>query len=255
MNEYVFLALSLFAYMNFWFVVSLVKKRNDVADLAWGLGFVFLAWLSFFVSKIQSEVSFLINICVSIWGFRLAFHISKRLASRSEDKRYYNWRRQWGKFFLVRSYFQVYILQGIFLFLIALPFVFINFNLTVFGWGTFAGFFVWTVGFLIETIADWQLSMFIKQTTNRDRIMDKGLWRFSRHPNYFGEVLLWWGIFLIALGYPFGYLTIIGPLTISFLILFVSGIPLLEKKYEGQKNYEEYKKRTSPFFLLPPKKI
>jgi steroid 5-alpha reductase family enzyme len=143
-----------------------------------------------------------------------------------------------------------------FLFIIAIPVMFINKN--VFGelnYLILIGLFVWVVGFLFESIGDKQLSEFIKNPANKGKLMTKGLWKYSRHPNYFGEIVQWWGIWIIALNIPNGLYTIIGPITISILILFVSGIPLLEKKYKGRADFEDYKKRTSIFFPLPPKKI
>ncbi|MBP6859193.1 MAG: DUF1295 domain-containing protein [Candidatus Magasanikbacteria bacterium] len=248
MNNYLILGLILFAYMNVWFIVSLIKKRNDVADIAWGWGFVVLAWASFFLSKTVSWQSVLVNILITIWGFRLALHIYARHRGRQEDYRYLEWRKQWGKWFFVRSYFQVFILQGVFLFLIALPAIFLNLHSTfswVFG---IIGLLIWLVGFFFEAVGDYQLSRFIGNPDNKGKIMQGGLWHYTRHPNYFGEVAQWWGIFIIALCAAGSFVTIIGPLTISILILFVSGIPLLEKKYIGNADFENYKKRTSVFF-------
>jgi steroid 5-alpha reductase family enzyme len=115
------------------------------------------------------------------------------------------------------------------------------------------GVAVWLIGFLFEAIGDYQLLVFKKDPASRGRIMQYGLWRYTRHPNYFGEVSLWWGVYLIALSVPGGWMTIIGPVTITLLILGVSGIPMLEKHYEGNKAFEEYKQRTSAFFPMPPK--
>lgn len=248
MNSYVILGFILFIYMNVWFVVSLVKKRNDVADIAWGWGFVLLAWASFFLSKFFSWQSILVNILITIWGFRLALHIYARHRGKQEDYRYLEWRKQWGKWFFVRSYLQVFMLQGIFLFLIALPAIFLNLHSTFFSVFGIIGLLVWVAGFFFETVGDYQLSRFIKNPDNKGKIMQTGLWQYTRHPNYFGEVTQWWGIFVIVLSVPGSLATIIGPITISVLILFVSGIPLLEKKYTGNADFENYKKRTSVFF-------
>lgn len=256
MNYYLILAIILFCYMNFWFIFSLIKKRNDIADIAWGLGFILLSWSAFFLSKTYSLTAFIVNILISIWGFRLAIHIYLRNKKKKEDYRYEQWRKDWGKFFLLRSYFQVYILQGIFLYFICLPSLFINKSeISSFGYVPFIGILVWSIGFLFESVSDKQLSDFIKNPQNKGKLIESGLWKYSRHPNYFGEVTQWWGIFIIALSFPNSFFTVIGPLTITILILFVSGIPLLEKKYEGRKDFEEYKKKTSIFFPLPPRKV
>lgn len=118
------------------------------------------------------------------------------------------------------------------------------------------GILVWVFGFLFESLADYELSLFLKNPGNKGRVMKSGLWKYSRHPNYFGEVLLWWGIFLISLQTtsPW-YLPVVGPLTITVLILFVSGIPMLEKKYGKSREYQDYAKKTNVFIPFPPKKM
>ncbi len=239
--------------MTGWFILSIFKKRNDIADIAWGLGFVLMAWLSFFLSGFSFK-ALLINSMVTVWGLRLALHIYNRNKKRGEDSRYLECRKTWKNFYL-RSYLQIFLLQGTFLFMISLPVMFINSSISsVFGILEVVGLLVWGIGFYFETTADRQLKEFISNPANKGKLMDRGLWQYSRHPNYFGEVTQWWGIFIIALTIPNGIITIVGPLTITYLILFVSGIPLLEKKYLGRKDFEEYKKRTSVFFPLPPKK-
>ena len=252
MNYYLILASALFLYMTMWFIVSLIKKRNDVADIAWGLGFVLLAWLSFYLSG-QAVRSFVVNVLVTIWGTRLAWHIYSRNHNRPEDYRYQAWRKEW-KNFTLWSFLQVFMLQGALLYLIALPILFINrSSVSGLGWMDCIGIVVWLIGFSFESIGDRQLKEFIREPSNKGGIIDKGLWRYSRHPNYFGEVTQWWGIYIVAQSLPDGWITIVGPLAITILILFVSGVPLLEKKYAGRADFEEYKKRTSIFIPLPPK--
>ena len=240
--------------MSFWFVVSVAKKRNDVADIAWGLGFVLMAWLSFFISGFSLK-ALIVDTLVTIWGLRLAWHIYNRNKNKPEDQRYLVWRKTWKNFYL-RSYLQIFLLQGLLLFLICLPVIFINLAASNdFGYLEIFGLIIWGLGFYFESTGDRQLKEFISDPKNKGKIMDKGLWQYSRHPNYFGEVTQWWGIFLIALSIPGSLFTIIGPMTITSLILFVSGVPLLEKKYRGRPDFEEYKKRTSVFIPMPPKKI
>lgn len=254
MNYYSTLALALLGYMTIWFIVSVIKKRNDVADVAWGLGFVLLAWLSFFISGFSFK-ALLVNSLVTVWGLRLALHIYNRNKNKPEDSRYLEWRKTWTNFYL-RSFFQVFMLQGVFLFLISLPVFFINHSVSnSFGILEAVGFIVWGIGFYFETTGDKQLKEFLSDSKNKGKLMDKGLWRYSRHPNYFGEVTQWWGIYIIALSMPGAFFTLVGPLTISFLILFVSGIPLLEKKYAGRPDFEAYKKKTSIFIPLPIKSL
>jgi len=254
MNYYSTLILVLFAYMTLWFLISVLKKRNDVADVAWGLGFVLMAWVSFFLSDDPGERGLLVATLVSIWGFRLAWHIHARNKGKEEDYRYLAWRNEWGKWFYPRSYIQVYLLQGMFLFLIVSPVLLIN-KSTGNDLGTLdmIGAAVWVLGFCFEAVGDAQLARFVKNPGNTGKLMRSGLWAYTRHPNYFGEVVQWWGVWLIALAVPGGWVGVVGPVTITFLILKVSGIPMLEKKMEEHPEFREYKRRVSVFFPLPPR--
>jgi steroid 5-alpha reductase family enzyme len=254
MNYFLTLALILLVYMSLWFIASLIKKRNDLADIAWGLGFVLLTWISYLISNDSGVRGLLAGILVSVWGLRLALHIYKRNKGKTEDYRYLLWCKEWGKWFYLRSYAQVYLLQGALLFIIVLPVLLINKSVGLaLGLLDVVGVVVWLIGFFFESVGDAQLAKFIKNPTNKGKLMQQGLWRYTRHPNYFGEVTQWWGIWLIALSVPYGGFGVIGPITITVLILFVSGVPLLEKKYAGRAGFEEYKKRTSIFIPLPPK--
>lgn len=256
MNYYVQLAIILFVYMNFWFIMALIKKRNDVADIAWGLGFVLIAWLAFILSATISFYVLLVNCLVTLWGGRLALHVWQRNKNRAEDPRYRQWRENWGKSFYWRSYFQVFILQGILLYVICLPVMALNLSSGFFVSNIwyYIGLLVWLIGFLFEVVGDYQLTKFLIKPENKGKIMQSGLWRITRHPNYFGEILLWWGIFImtINLGY---YWLVIGPLAITFLLVFISGVPLAEKSFIGRSDYEDYKKRTSVLFPWFPKKM
>jgi len=249
------LGVLLLVYMSSWFLLSLIKKRNDVADTAWGLGFMLMAWASFYLGDVQGPLGILVGILVSIWGIRLAWHIHKRNRGKAEDYRYAQWRQEWGAWFYLRSYAQVYLLQGLLLFLIAMPIFWIN-NSTgqALGISAFIGTAVWILGFVFESVGDAQLARFIKDPANKGKLMQQGLWHYTRHPNYFGEVTMWWGVWLIALSVPYGFLSIIGPITITILILKVSGIPMLEKKMNENPDFQEYKKRTSIFIPWFPKK-
>ena len=155
----------------------------------------------------------------------------------------------------LRSFLQIFILQGMLALVVASPVVIVN----VYRGGYLAfldylGLVIWLLGFFIEALGDWQLLRFIKNPENKGKLMRSGLWRYSRHPNYFGEVVQWWGLWLISLTVAYGWLGIIGPITITFLITKVSGIPLLEQKWNSHPDFEDYKRKTSVFFPLPPKK-
>ncbi len=244
----------LFVYMSLWFVMSLLKKRNDIADVAWGLGFVLMALSSYLLSDDTGIRGLLVGLLVTIWGVRLAWHIHHRNKGKAEDYRYLAWRQEWGKWFVVRSYLQVYLLQGLFLFMIVLPVLLINRNSgSALGLLDLLGVAVWLFGFYFEAVGDAQLAAFIKNPANKGKLMQSGLWAYTRHPNYFGEVTQWWGIWLIALAVPNGWIGIIGPLTITFLILKVSGIPMLEKKMAEHPDFADYRKKTSVFLPLPPR--
>jgi len=255
MNYYRTLAFVLWGYMTLWFLISWFKKRNDVADVAWGLGFVLLAWASFFLSGGSGPRGVLVGILVSVWGLRLAWHIHARHRAKAEDYRYLAWRRQWGRWFYVRSYAQVYLLQGALLFLVSLPVLMINRRPS----GTLSlldsiGVCIWLFGFLFESVGDAELARFVKYPLNKGKLLRSGLWRYTRHPNYFGEVALWWGIWLIALGVPGGWFGIVGPLTITILILKVSGIPMLEKKMAEHPDFAQYARSTSVFLPWFPER-
>lgn len=245
---------AVFLYMNLWFIVSLIKKRNDIADVAWGLGFIVAAAAALVLNRGTTPQGAIVVILVAVWGLRLALHISFRNRGKAEDPRYQAWRRDWGRYFLIRSFLQVYVLQGSLMLLISVPVIYTiqapehPFSIL----HALAGG-LWLFGFLFEAVADRQLARFKRDRSHKGRIMQSGLWRYSRHPNYFGEVVLWWGIYLFALAAPGGWWTIIGPVTITGLILFVSGIPLLEKRYEDNPEYTNYARRTSVFLPLPPK--
>jgi len=246
--------LAVFYYSIAWFLIAIGKNRNDVADIAWGGGFIWVALTAYFVQGVNDSRAILVFALVIIWGVRLFLHIETRNRGKSEDPRYKAWREEWGDTHLVRSFFQVFLLQGFLLLIISLP---VTLTLTqpspplhfldVFG------ACIWLFGFLFETIGDFQLLRFKKDPVNKGRIMTSGLWRYTRHPNYFGEVILWWGIFFICLSVPGSWWSVIGPLAITYLILGVSGIPLLERRYADNPEYAEYKRRTSSFFPLRPK--
>ena len=247
--------LLIFIYASIWFAVAVYKKRNDVADIAWGPGYILICCYLFITQK-QVPVTLLLYTLVTIWGVRLCLHIYNRNKNKKEDFRYLQWRQQWGKSFYLRSYLQVFLLQGIILLLIISPVMFAAINAPG-QWNIFTGIGLccWVVGFYFQAVADYQLSVFVKKRKGKNEIMETGLWKFSRHPNYFGELMMWWGIFIIIIPIPNSLWFIISPLTITGLLLFVSGIPLLKKKQDGNPAFEAYKKRTSALIPMPPKKV
>jgi steroid 5-alpha reductase family enzyme len=254
LQTYSDLALIIFFYMLFWFGISILFKRNDVADIAWGIGFLVCALYAYlFLGDVYGK-SLLVLFLIEVWAFRLSLHILIRNKGKKEDSRYKKWRDDWGKWFIPRTFFQVFILQGGLLLIVFLPAIVSILYGGKIGIFDFIGFFVWFVGFIFETVGDYQLSQFIKNPENKGKVLNTGLWKYTRHPNYFGEVTMWWGIWIIAIPAGFAWLTILGPAMITFLILFVSGIPLLENRKKGDPAFEEYKTHTSIFFPLPRRK-
>lgn len=254
MSYFLVLGAVLLAYMGAWFIVSILRQRNDVADVAWGLGFVLMAWFSFSYVADSGLRGLLVCALVSVWGVRLAWHIHARNRGKGEDPRYLAWRQEWGRWFYVRSFVQVYLLQGALLFLVVMPVLVINRSMgPALGLLDLAGLLVWVVGFYFESAGDAQLARFLKDPANKGKLMQSGLWQYTRHPNYFGEVTQWWGIWLMALSAPLGFVSIIGPLTITFLILKVSGIPMTEKRMAEHPDFAEYKRRVSAFIPMPPR--
>ena len=228
---------------------------NDIADIVWGTGFIMTAMCAMLFGDGTTTRGLVVLFLVVLWGVRLAYHIFLRNRGKSEDPRYRKWRQQWGNQAVIRAFLQVFILQGLLIFIISLPVTIIiasdRYPLSVFD---VLGVCIWFVGFAFETIGDYQLVKYKRDPANKGKIMTEGLWRYTRHPNYFGEVALWWGIYFVALSVPHGWATILGPMTITYLILKVSGIPLLEEKYKDNPEFQAYKKRTSSFLPFPARK-
>ncbi len=248
-------ALVILVYMTIAWIIAQIKKDNSIADSFWGFGFVLVVLFSLFWSGFYTPRQVIVSSLITIWGLRLTLHISLRNWNKPEDFRYQDMRKKWGKWQALRAYTDVFLLQGLLLFLVSIPAVLVNSssdrNLY---WTDFLGIFVWVFGFLFESIGDAQLKSFLSNPNNKGKLMTSGLWSWTRHPNYFGEAKMWWGIAIITYGSYQGWLLLLSPVLITFLLLFVSGVPLLEKKYKDRPEFIIYKKQTSKFFPLPPKK-
>lgn len=236
------------------FLVSIISKRNDIVDIFWGPGIFLVTLVAYVYAPVQTVASELLLVLTGLWGFRLAYRIHRRNRGKEEDFRYRSWRQAWGRWVYVRSFFQIYCLQGSLMLVLGASAIVAALaggaaaELSVFA---YVGVVVWLIGYYFEVIGDMQLDDFIKNRPAGREILDTGLWRYTRHPNYFGEVTMWWGIWLVVAALPLGYLALISPLTITFLILYVSGIPMLERKYADNPAYQAYQERTSAFFPLP----
>jgi steroid 5-alpha reductase family enzyme len=247
--------IAILIYSSLWFLAAQRLRRYDIADVAWGLGFFFLALIAQISAADYSFRDLLLLVLVALWGLRLSLYIYLRNQGKEEDPRYRKWRTSWGAHATVRAYFQLFLFQGLLIVVILAPVTYVLAHPDPgLKWLDVPGIAIWLGGFITETVSDYQLSRFKRNPDNKGRFITAGLWKYSRHPNYFGEVTLWWGIWLIACSVSGGWITIAGPATITILILFVSGIPLLEKRYEGSLQYQAYRRRTSAFIPLPPKR-
>ncbi len=246
-------ALLVFVYMTFLFVIAQLKKDNSIVDIGWGFGFVLIALFTFVKSGLYLPRHLLVTLLVVMWGLRISFHILHR--HKGEDFRYKAWRDEWKQWFYLRSYFQIFMLQGFFMLIISMPVIVINSSaIPGLTFVDILGAALWCLGFYFEVVGDYQLQAFITNPENKKRIMRYGLWQYTRHPNYFGEIVMWWGIWLMALTVPLGFLTIISPLTITILLVFVSGVPMLEKRFAGNPEYQEYQRTTNALIPWWPKK-
>ncbi|MCX5922208.1 MAG: DUF1295 domain-containing protein [Candidatus Dependentiae bacterium] len=244
-----------FILMTCTFIVAYIKKDNTIVDTAWGLGFIVVAWSSFLLGAHHQPAGYLVSALVTLWGLRLILHINLRNKGKGEDPRYKAFREEWGAWAPLHSFFKIFMLQGFLLLVIAFQIITVN-NATFAPLTTltFIGLLVWIIGFLFESIGDYQLYAFMKNPANKGQLMTLGLWRYTRHPNYFGEITMWWGIYLMACTAPYGIIAIISPITITSLLLFVSGIPMTEKMLEKHPAFAAYAQKTSVLIPWFPKK-
>ena len=237
-----------------WFVASL-RRNASIIDIFWGVGFVLIAWLSLLTSGQRSTIAWVLVAMVTIWGLRLAGYLAWRNLGKPEDYRYRAMRERHGRQFVFVSLFTVFGLQGVLMWIISLP---IQVGVScASGWhlGAVAGLSLWSVGLFFEAVGDIQLARFKADSTSRGRVMNRGLWRYTRHPNYFGDFLVWWGIYLVSLEPSTWWWTIVSPLIMSFLLVRVSGVRLLEESLKNRvEGYDEYVQTTSSFLPLPPKR-
>ena len=235
-------------------LVSLVRRDASIADIFWGLGCVVLAWFYRGPGDVESFRAALVPILVTIWGVRLAAHILMRSLGRGEDPRYAAMRRRWGARFPVVSLFTVFWLQAAVMWIVALPLLQVQAAAAAWSWLDGIGVSLFAVGFVFEAVGDWRLVRFRANPRNVGRVLDRGLWRTTRHPNYFGDATLWWGLGCFALATPGGGWALVGPALMTFLLLRVSGVTLLERRMlETRPGYREYVDRTSAFFPWRPR--
>lgn len=247
--------LALLLLFTILWLVSLRLANASIVDMWWGPAFVVAlgAYLGF--SLPAHPRAWLVLGATVVWAGRLAWHIGRRNVGHGEDPRYRAWREQHGPAWWWRSYLQVFLLQAVVAWIVSWPLSFAVRDPGAFPtpWDS-VGALVFLAGWLFEAVADRQLASFKRDPANRGRVMDRGLWRYSRHPNYFGESVLWWGLGIIGAGTPGGLAGLVGPLLMTWLLLRVSGVTMLERGLVNSKpGYEAYIARTSAFVPWPPR--
>jgi steroid 5-alpha reductase family enzyme len=242
--------------MTLLWLISLALKNSSIVDIFWGTGFVIAGWIYFFMSPDGYLIrKLLICLLVTIWGLRLSIHILLRNWGKPEDFRYQKWRIESGESWWWRSWIRVFLLQGVLLWIISAPLlaaqrsalpdhlIFLD----------YLGVVIWLIGFYFETMGDKQLAKFKADPVNRGQVMKSGVWKYTRHPNYFGDSAQWWGYYLIAAAAG-GWWTIFSPILMTFFLVRVSGVALLEKTMKTRPQYNEYIQQTSSFIPWFPRK-
>jgi steroid 5-alpha reductase family enzyme len=234
---------------------SLVRKDASVIDPFWGLGFLLVAVAACVLNGFVARTNLLV-ILVAIWALRLAAYLLWRNWGHGEDRRYVKMREKHGRRFWWVSFFSVFLLQGVLLWFVSLPIQ----VAAACHWSTpfsildATGALLWGTGFLFESVGDWQLARFKARPENAGRVMDRGLWRYTRHPNYFGDFCVWWGLYLICAAGG-AWWTVLSPIVMSILLLAVSGVSLLESTIGSRRpDYAAYQSRTNSFFPGLPRK-
>jgi len=238
-------------------ILSVRLRDASVADICWGSGFVLLAWLYCVLAPTMTSRSWLVAALITLWGVRLSLHIFRRHHGKGEDRRYATMRASHGPAFRWRSLLTVFWLQGAILWFVAMPILVAvrAARPTALTAVDVLGVVLFAVGFGFEVVGDHQLERFRAESSNRGHVLDRGLWRYTRHPNYFGDATLWWGVYAIAAATPGGWLTVLSPALMSFLLVRVSGVTLLEDDLRVSKpGYHAYISRTSAFFPWVPRR-
>jgi steroid 5-alpha reductase family enzyme len=243
--------------MTLLWLVSLALKDSSIVDSFWGTGFVIVFWFAAFLAPEPLTLRIiLLGTGVTVWGLRLSLYIFFRNKGKGEDFRYAAWRAEAGSSWWWRSFFKVFFLQGALMWIIAVPLIAAQTGDTTSPLKCLdcTGAALWLVGFIFEAGGDWQLSHFKTDPANKGKLLTSGLWSLTRHPNYFGDAAQWWGFWLIAASAG-ALWTIFSPIIMTFLLMRVSGVVMLEKTLKDTKpGYADYIARTSAFFPWLPKK-
>jgi steroid 5-alpha reductase family enzyme len=258
LNAYLMAGFLTLGLMILLWLLSLALRNSSIVDIFWGTGFVVVTWAAFLLGDegyLPRKV--LVAGLVTLWGFRLSIHILRRNWGKSEDFRYAKWREENGARWWWVSLFKVFLLQGVLLWIISAPLVAAEVSPTPTSLGVMEALavVVWAIGFFFESVGDWQLARFKADPANRGKLLDRGVWRYTRHPNYFGDAAQWWAYYVMAAATGWGAWTIFSPLIMTFLLVRVSGVGLLEKTLKDSKpGYREYMERTSAFVPWFPRR-
>jgi steroid 5-alpha reductase family enzyme len=241
---------TLLVFVGLW-VLSLRLRNASIVDIWWGPGFALIAGLTFWLTSDAPLPRRLLTTTLTVvWGLRLGLHLFVRNAGKGEDFRYVLMRRRFGDRFPLVSLATVFGLQAVLMWIVSVPVQAAQRGLWPPSLGAWdlIGTLVWGLGFGFETIGDWQLARFKADPSSAGQVMDRGLWRYTRHPNYFGDACVWWGLFLIACATPRGWHSLPGPIMMTILLRRVSGVPMLEHGMQKRRpGYADYVARTSPF--------
>lgn len=235
-------------------LLSLLLRDASIVDIVWGLGFVLIAVVGYVRADGYDVRRALVLVLTAVWGLRLALHLLARNWGAGEDYRYRAMRRRWGPRFPWISLVTVFALQGVLMWIVSVPVQAAQAASTPdsFVWTDALGTVLWVTGFFFEVVGDGQLRRFKADPENKGKVMDRGLWMYTRHPNYFGDAFLWWGLGVIAAGTG-AWWSLVGPLVMTVFLMRVSGVPLLERRMARTRpGYEDYARRTSAFVPLPP---
>lgn len=251
--SYVISLLAVFALLSALFLYADSRKRYDLIDSAWGPGFAVVAVITFLFADGEPARQMLVTALTVIWGVRLGAHIFLRNRTKDEDPRYLDILKRAKGSPRLRMY-RVYLIQAALMWVVSLPVQVAQQFDTPLNVIDYLGVVLWVVGFTFEAVGDWQLARFRADPANKGQVMDRGLWRYTRHPNYFGDAVVWWGLFLFASHSWPAALTIIGPVIMTWLLAKGTGKPLLEKDIVSRRpGYAEYVRRTSGFIPMPPR--
>ena len=234
-------------------LISLPLRDASIIDPVWGAGFVIIAWTTFLASDAGTR-SLLLPVLTTAWGLRLSGYLAWRNLGKPEDSRYRAMRDKHGRRFPLVSLLTVFALQGAIMWVVSLPLQTAEAMVVTRKYLLMIGVALWAIGVFFETVGDWQLARFKRDPANAGRVMDRGLWKYTRHPNYFGDFCVWWGLFLVAIGCGAPWWSAVGPAVMSIFLMKVSGVTLLEKSLtETKPEYAAYANRTNAFFPWLPR--